>query len=237
MHFRDMNGETPVYKRAFSDGVKRCEDMSRRVTFLATQIAAAGLSIEPAPEGAGALLPSLDAAEGLLRQAQLDRQEARGHENQVAKAHNALKEHLHVLSLGGAVFDGGSTAPAELPAPSLSRGGSEGLGAPLLASAYPTGSPLGDEGLLHVQCGTIPRYLAPALVRAVHRVTRGNCMVHEGPIEEALLGFAQDAREASLIAKNYIVLVYSGGVLHTKVPPARPAPTSLAITPCTPPLP
>ena len=31
VHFRDKNGETPLYKRAFSDGIKRCEEMSRRL--------------------------------------------------------------------------------------------------------------------------------------------------------------------------------------------------------------
>jgi hypothetical protein len=264
VHFRDMNGETPTYKRAFAAEVKRSEEMGRRLNNLAAQIEAAGLATADAPEP-DSLLPTLDAVEETLRSTLAERQEARVHEQQVAKAHNALKEHLHCLALGGAVFDGGQPGAA-LPPPSLARSSSSGLSAPLLSSAFPTGlGPAGgvDEGLLHVQVGTITRTMAPALMRAVHRITRGNCVVHDGPIDEPLLGIAQcapsagprhehphspvqraprrsrggraalptnapcaprqrvrarrDAREPSMLAKNFVMLVYSGATVHTKV--------------------
>ena len=90
VHLRDMNGDLALYKRPFSDAVKVCEDMTRRTTYLAAQLESAGLSMAPAPQGSGALLPALDVVDGLLRQAHSERQEARVHEIQVAKAHNAL---------------------------------------------------------------------------------------------------------------------------------------------------
>ena len=43
-----------------------------------------------------------------------------------------------------------------------------------------------EESLLHVQAGVVSRALTAALVRAVHRVTRGNCVVHDVPIDEPL---------------------------------------------------
>ena len=48
-----------------------------------------------------------------------------------------------------------------------------------------------DDHLLHVLAGTVNRSLVPALHRAVHRITRGNSVVHDAPIDEPLLGFAQ----------------------------------------------
>jgi len=57
-------------------------------------------------------------------------------------------------------------------------------------------------------------------VRAVHRITRGNCVVHEVPIDEPLLGVPTDGRgppEPVLMPKNFFMLVYSGSVVHAKV--------------------
>ena len=44
-----------------------------------------------------------------------------------------------------------------------------------------------------MQAGVLPRALTPALVRAVHRITRGNCVVRDMPIEEPLLGMPAEA--------------------------------------------
>ena len=87
----------------------------------------------------------------------------------------------------------------------------------LLQQAAPTGMS-SEESLLHVQAGVVSRALTAALVRAVHRVTRGNCVVHDVPIDEPLLGVATDSNSKELVpmAKNVIVLVYSGGVIHKK---------------------
>ena len=214
MQFRDMNGETPLYKRAFSLEMKRCDDLSRRLGFLYAQLEAAEVVAPPAI--AGKLLMPLATVEAALRQAQGEFVEARAQETQVRRAHNALKEHLQVLMRGGALFDGSSTA---LPGPSLSA--SAPLAAPLLAHAFHTGGPGGargaDEGLLHVQAGTIPRTMAPAFLRAVHRVTRGNCVVHDVPIDAMLLGVPPEGREPVPLAKNVVLLVYSGSAVHAKV--------------------
>ena len=191
VHFIDMNGDTPYYKRAFSSDLKRCDEMARRLTYVTGQVEAAKIAITPHVEGS--LLPSIVHLEASLRSAHTDVREAREQEAQVARAHNALKEHLHVLSLGGAVFDGDTPSQLLTPSqPHLSRGSSS-LSAPLLGSAFPTGagSAGAQETLLHVQAGAVNRALAPALVRALHRVTRGNCVVHDVPIEGALLGVPQ----------------------------------------------
>mmetsp|Transcript_2122 Transcript_2122/g.5990 ORF Transcript_2122/g.5990 Transcript_2122/m.5990 type:complete len:830 (+) Transcript_2122:53-2542(+) len=216
VQFRDMNGNTPVYKRSFADDIKRCDEMVRQVTFLHAQLEAVELSVPLFDPAAGNLLPPLEAVRGELKRTTTELKESKGQEVQVRKAHNALKEHLHVLQLGGLIFDGASsrrTSSAQTAPASLST--------PLLAGAFPTGAGVSgaEETMLHVQTGTIPRALAPAFVRAVHRITRGNCIVHDTPIDEPLLGVPPDgsAREPVRMPKNFFMLVYSGSVMHTKV--------------------
>ena len=177
---------------------------------------------------------------------------ARATEVQVAKAHNALKEHLICLKLGSAVLTPAAPRPRRRPpaaaagrrAPSSSSYSSSsssssaaemGLGAPLLSAAFPTGKGMpgaaasaAQDGVLHIVAGTIHRKLAPALVRAAYRVTRGNCVVHEEAIDEPVLGVPMEAggdvkmassrgAEPVAVAKNFVLLVYSGAILHAKV--------------------
>ena len=211
LHFKDLNEELPRHKRAFSSEMKRADEMTRRINFLLAQVQAAGLAIDPAPDmSAGSsssrpLLPPLEHVDALLRQAQAERLEGRTQESQVARAHNALKEHLHVLALGATLFDSGSgesglpALPARVTRSSHDGDAGSGLSASLLSHAFPTGAGgvgsgegAGGEGhMLHVLAGTVNRALVPALTRAIHRITRGNSVVHEAPIDEPLLGFSQ----------------------------------------------
>ena len=228
VHFRDLNGETPMHRRAFAAEMKKADEMTRRLGFLSAQVQSAGLQIPSADEAASSQLPGLDKVEQQLRQAQVERLEGRAQETQVSRAHNALKEHLHCLALGATIFDGdraGMSSALDRKTRASREGGGEGgggLGASLLENAFPTGAGsagASDGSMLHVLAGTVNRQLTTALVRAVHRVTRGNSVVHETPISEELLGVPQEAnsREAVPMAKNFVLIVYSGNVLHAKV--------------------
>ena len=101
VHFIDMNGDTPYYKRAFSSDLKRCDEMARRLTYVTGQVEAAKIAITPHVEGS--LLPSIVHLEASLRSAHTDVREAREQEAQVARAHNALKEHMRKTWGGPAV--------------------------------------------------------------------------------------------------------------------------------------
>jgi hypothetical protein len=200
VQFRDMNGDTPVYKRPFSEELKRCDDMSRKVTWLFNQLENVGLPAPEydLPEDGVEMLPGLDAVEDALKAAKTELEASRTQELLVRKAHNALKEHIHVLNVGGQLFE--EAAPAKPRGQTRDTKSSydqvSTLAAPLLASDFGTGKgPSGhEESLLRVQAGVLPRALTPALVRAVHRITRGNCVVRDMPIEEPLLGMPADGR-------------------------------------------
>ena len=198
MHFRDLNGDTPFYKRAFADEIKRCDDMVRRVNYLTAQVEAAELESPTAT----APVP-LEVAEEAIRQTQTDLRESANNLTNVERSHNALKEHIQVLALGGKLFGTATVpmAPKAAAAASAARAIGGGLSEPLLASAFPTGkgaptgpAGAGDENVLYVQAGTLSRSLTPSLMRAVHRVSRGNCVVHDMPVDGELLGKPPDAR-------------------------------------------
>ena len=70
---------------------------------------------------------------------------------------NSTTEHLHVLTCGRTIYGGSMSA-----APSTS------LRAPLM----------GEESVLQVMAGVISREKIVALVRAIHRATRSNCVIH-----------------------------------------------------------
>ena len=225
VQFRDMNGDTPVYKRPFSEELKRCDDMSRKVTWLFNQLENVGLPAPEydLPEDGVEMLPGLDAVEDALKAAKTELEASRTQELLVRKAHNALKEHIHVLNVGGQLFE--EAAPAKPRGQTRDTKSSydqvSTLAAPLLASDFGTGKgPSGhEESLLRVQAGVLPRALTPALVRAVHRITRGNCVVRDMPIEEPLLGMPADGRygEPTMMPKNVFLLLYTGSSIHAKV--------------------
>ena len=107
LHFRDINkddkGEPiPSYKRAFSADLKKCDDISRKLAYLTSMLETYGFSAAPPDLSEG--LPPLVKVEESIRFAHADRMSIRNQELHVAKAHNALKEHIHILGIGSAVF-------------------------------------------------------------------------------------------------------------------------------------
>ena len=257
LHFRDMNKDLPSYKRAFTAELKKCDDISRKLAYLTSMLETYGFSAAPPDLSEG--LPPLVKVEESIRFAHADRMSIRNQELHVAKAHNALKEHIHILGIGSAVFapppssvsrlEEGleSAATTMVGAASVAVAAAMGLvegtlsrfqaaghavielqaatsasgQQPLLANDF-LGT-LGEDSALHILAGTVVRGQdakhVRSLTRAVHRITRGNCFLYDCPINEDLLGMPPDgnAREPEFLAKNFVMFIYSGAVIHTKV--------------------
>ena len=246
VEFRDMNAGVPFYKRAFSDEVRRCEAMSRRLDNLLRMLR--DNRLKPWDRDTDAALAPIADADSNVRQMDADLMQVRQQEVLAMNSHNALKEHLLVLTAGatvhGSALRGG--APTSL-APSTSTGAMEEGGVqlgPLPPPAVTGTTNVGSQqnpNILQFVVGTIPRAVALKFARAVHRVSRGNCMTHEFPLEERLLdGDPKNPRRdrARLlarrhrgvctralhrdpprrpIAKNFFMIFYSGSVLHSKL--------------------
>lgn len=256
LHFRDLNGAaTPIYKRAFGSEARCVDEMSRQLDLLLEELTRAGL--EPAPLELVAAAPraAMRELQPALRKATSDVAEARSQNTRVRRAHNALREHVITLTMGGAILPGsvragsaeklfaakGTGGAARRASGDMAHSGGDaaGISSPLLQHAVP---PAGDRAAaaakpgadakpgrgvahdgLHVLAGTLPRSLAPSFARAVFRVSRGNCILYEVPVEEPLLGLAPDSSGAAVaargertaepvaMAKNFVLLLCRGG--------------------------
>ena len=229
VQFRDLNQNMQAYKRSFADEVKRCDEMSRRLGFILQQVLSAGLAPQERLVTA-ALVPLAD-LDGNLKQTHEELQELKRSEVEVLRSLNAFKEHTHVLKMGGAFSrrGGGSSqppTPRDEPSTSMSfleEGmplGPLSLKAPLKGGMGGGGTGGGgkgggDDAMLNCVTGTIPRARAGAFVRAVHRVTRGNCMATDAPIDELLLD--DDKRDPQPTAKNFFMVFTQGHVLLAKL--------------------
>ena len=72
-----------------------------------------------------------------------------------------------------------------------------------------------DDAVLTCLAGTIPRSKAATFARSVHRVSRGNVVVTEAPLDEELLD--GNPRDPQPVAKNFFMLFSSGAVLRAKL--------------------
>ena len=220
VQFRDLNKNMQAYKRSFADEVKRCDEISRRLGFILQQVLSAGLVPQERDESAS-LAPLAD-LDSNLKQTHEELLELKRNEVEVLRSLNAFKEHTHVLKMGGAFSRSRGSQPptprSEASAAAsmsfLEEGMPLGPMSPLKLKAGGT-SGAGDDKMLNCITGTMPREKASAFVRAVHRVTRGNCMVTDVPIDELLLD--DDKRDPQPIAKNFFMVFTQGHVLLAKL--------------------
>ena len=112
VEFRDMNSGVPFYKRAFSDELRRCEAMSRRLDNLLRMLH--DNRLKPWDRDPAAALAPIADADSNVRQMDADLMQMRQQEVLAMNSHNALKEHLLVLTAGATVH--GSTLREGTPA-------------------------------------------------------------------------------------------------------------------------
>lgn len=188
--FRDMNSGTNFFKRAFSDEVRRCDDVERRLARLKHDLDLAQVRIVPRhEEGLRVPLSDLDAS---IAQHESELKELSKQVVALRRNHNSLREQRIVLDVCGALYRGtvgapapsaraGASAAPASAASSASSAESPSVLASLVSNEFATPS---DDGLLQFVVGTMPRARAAAFERVVYRASRGNCMVHNVPVDE-----------------------------------------------------
>jgi hypothetical protein len=144
----------------------------------------------------------------------------KANEVEVLRSHNALREHLLVLQAGGGVFHHGRSSHSgatEMEEGLQLGAGDQGDRDQLqLGPSAPMRPARGqDDAVLTCLAGTIPRSKAATFARSVHRVSRGNVVVTEAPLEEELLD--SNPRDPQPVAKNFFMLFSSGAVLRAKL--------------------
>lgn len=230
MQLVDLNAGTMGNRRTFSDDLRRNDAVMKRLEFLERACEAAGVPVrlrdEHAPLMSRTQLAGLD---GELRSLEREIADMKAEERRVLLVANGLRENLHLLRLGATVYDGGTEAVVEAeawPTPSdielAEERRSSSLREGLLQQAGTTGAGavgrMDAGGMLNLVAGVISRSNAHQFERLAHRLSRGNCMVYNEPIDEPLLLASRDPREEpAAVPKNAFLVFFSGEVLRAKL--------------------
>jgi V-type H+-transporting ATPase subunit a len=132
LQFRDLAPGRPAFQRAFASQVQRCDEMGRRLRFLAAEVGRAGLAPGP-PLGGAAEMP-LDELEARLARLEAEVLELSGNAERLARSHGELAELALVLDRAGGFFEDaragaeGARAEAAGALPPSSRFGEGALG-------------------------------------------------------------------------------------------------------------
>jgi len=223
--FRDMNSGQPFFKRVFSDDVRRCDDIQRRLVKLKKLLDQSGVRVHPRTEE-GLRVPLLELDSTIATQ-EGELKELTTQLLALRKNHNSLREQRIVLETLGSIYSGtvGSAAHetvAERPAPSAGAPGASSSAdahAPSVLSSLVANefSASTEDGMLNYIAGMMPRGSTHTFERVVFRATRGNCMVHNVPVEVTDLLDPSDAKGETVVLKNVVLVFFSGSVLKQKL--------------------
>ncbi|KAG8465088.1 hypothetical protein KFE25_012451 [Diacronema lutheri] len=199
IEFRDLNHGQPFHKRAFTDEVKRCEDVQRKLAALKHALEADGVAIAEAAK------ESMSAAElaGVLAEKEEELNHMQMQELMLKKNHNALLEQRHVLELGAGIY------AAQAPGSSMSAGGAE-LEITDFASSTAT-------SMLSYIAGVMPRLSMASFQRVIFRATRGNAAVYSKAIDETLHSYDLKSGETEAVEKDFFMIFVAGDVLKSKI--------------------
>jgi len=196
VEFRDLNAGQPFHKRAFTDDVKRCEEVQRKLKVLKDALDESGFDTDGAP----AETMTSDELASLLSEKEDELNHMQSQEMILLKNHNSLREQKYVLDLGRSVYK------AEAPGSSMEAG------AELtdFVSAATT-------SVLSYVTGVMPRMSVPAFQRVIFRSTRGNAMFQSRTIDETLHEYDLKTGETAEVEKDFFMIFVAGEVLKSKV--------------------
>lgn len=186
--FRDLNQGQPFHKRAFTDEVKRCEEVQRKLATLKHALDADGVKI------AEAVKETQTARElaGVLADKEDELCQMQAQELMLKKNHNALLEQKCVLELGSAIY------AAQAPGKSVLPDGGE-MEITDFASSTAT-------SMLSYVAGVMPRLSMAAFQRVIFRSTRGNAALYSAPIDTPLHEFDAKTGEAEEVQKDFFMV-------------------------------
>uniref|UniRef100_A0A224X7A5 V-type proton ATPase subunit a n=1 Tax=Panstrongylus lignarius TaxID=156445 RepID=A0A224X7A5_9HEMI len=193
VQFRDLNGEMSAFQRKFVSEVRRCEEVERKLRYIAVEVKKDDVAIPELEE-----IPEAPNPRELIDlEAQVERTE-----NEIQElSHNAtnlrsnfveLTELRNVLEKTDSFFQ---------------EQEGESVGRALIGDEPSTRTQLGFVA------GVVPRERVFSFERMLWRISRGNVFLRRADIEEPLL----DPTTGKLLLKTVFVAFYQGEQLKTRV--------------------
>lgn len=102
LQFKDLNERESAFKKTYASQIKRCDEMSRQVRFIADQVEKAGL---PVGNRLGDRHLEFDLLENRLARLEKEILELNGNSDRLQRSYNELLELQLVLETAGTFFE------------------------------------------------------------------------------------------------------------------------------------
>lgn len=223
VQFRDLNPDMSAFQRKFINEVRRCDEMERKLRFLANEVEKA--EIEPRPAGN---VEAPDPQDMIDLEAKFEVLEAEVKEinsNKETLKRNLLDliELQHILSKTQVFFEEAEYTMMAPPTPVIGgvaappTSGSDDekglLDSELEAAAGAAPASASSQTKFTFVTGVISRERVPAFERVLWRACRGNVFLRQAEIFEAL----EDPTTGQLEYKVVFILFFQGDQLRTRV--------------------
>lgn len=179
----------PFHKRAFTDDVKFCEEVTRKLRVMKEALEEEEIAInETVEKGA-----SLEEVNDLLTSKETELSQLVVQEMTLLKNDNSLKEQRYVLDMAAKYYE--ASAPGSVVE---GRSASE-LDLPDFVSASST-------QMIFYIVGVMPRTAMPGFQKVAFRTTRGNHELKTQPIEEMLHEYDTKNGEKYEVEKDFFIV-------------------------------
>lgn len=212
IEFRDLNAGVQFHRRVFSDDVKKCDDILRKLRGFATEMQVAGIKPTPLDEQSEGTM-SLPDLEAECDQMGADLRVMSAQRETLMRNDAALREQERVLYKGEIVLQkskmgqpqkGKSPYTANYQTDSDSKGTS-------------TSSALSASGLLSCVTGTMPSSEKTIFEKTCYRLTRGNATIFWLPIKHKM-PFSDNRHDVDETAsKEFFMMFVASDVIKNKL--------------------
>ncbi|XP_024979345.1 V-type proton ATPase subunit a3-like [Cynara cardunculus var. scolymus] len=210
IQFKDLNAEKSPFQRTYASQIKRCGEMTRKLRFFNDQMSKAGITRSSKSVARADM--HLEDLEAKLGELEAELIEVNANNEKLQHGYSELTEYKLVLQKAGEFFkDAQISASArqkeispDLPA--------ESLATPLLKD-HESSHDLSKQVRLGFVTGLVPKEKAMAFERIIFRATRGNVLLRQVALEEAVV----DPTSGQKVQKNIFVVFFSGERLKSKI--------------------
>ena len=237
VQFRDLNPDRGAFQRTYSNQVKRCDEMLRKLRYFSEQIHKAGLVAVPSPDRAQPY--QLDELEAKLESLELELRQITVNTDKLRRSHAELVELQLVLEKAGGFFDEARGDANRARGDGISISGGVGLlggavggplgsdlesgdmGESLLRNADDRGGPGSSYEMyadpkavrLGFITGVLLTHKTQSFERVLFRATRGNMFLKQSPIE----GKLEDPGTGEPAEKTVYVVFFAGERARAKI--------------------
>eukprot|EP00741_Cyanophora_paradoxa_P003677 tig00000093_g3574.t1 len=210
IQFKDLNADKSAFQRNFANDVKRCDEIERKLRFMAEQIEKAGIDPERVPRKPKRMTAA-DLDTVMFDEFEKELKQMNENKEMLDRNYNELVEMKYVLEKGVQFFEQASAMARAAPQGDLlDQDVEERL--PLRRREEERAATRTTRALGFI-AGVIVRDKRASFERVMFRATRGNMFVRFSEIDEPIT----DPHTGDKVNKNVFIVFYSGERAQAKI--------------------